>query len=82
MPGRRGWMAMDIDDGEPLPDADLSDPREEMLRRIVERPDGLHWVAADGQQEFGPFATVEEALAAMSGASDEAPEPGESLAEA
>ncbi len=67
---------------EPACDADLKDPRDELLGRIVERPDGLHWIADDGLQEFGPFATVEEALAAMSEAIDEAPEPGESLAEA
>ena len=53
---------MDIDAGTPLPDADFNDPREEMLRRVVERPDGLHWLALDGQQEFvlseGQFAVV------------------------
>ena len=67
---------------EPASDAELNDPREEQLGRIVERPDGLHWIAVDGHQEFGPFATVEEALAAMSEAIDDAPEPGETLAEA
>jgi hypothetical protein len=74
------------DGASPEPDAadlnDLSDPREELLGRIVERPDGLHWVAPDGHQEFGPYASVEEALAAMSEAADDSPEPGESLAEA
>ena len=30
---------------------------------IVERPDGFHWIAADGRREFGPFATYEEAAA-------------------
>ena len=73
---------MDIDAGTPLPDADFNDPREEMLRRVVERPDGLHWLALDGQQEFGPFATLDEALAAMNESGDEAPEPGQTLAEA
>ncbi len=32
--------------------------------RVVARPDGYYWVADDGKQEFGPFATVAEALAA------------------
>ncbi len=73
---------MDPQDDLPLPDAELADPRDELLRRIVERPDGLHWVSADGQQEFGPCATVEEALAAMSGESEDEPEPGPTLAEA
>ncbi|MDH5538366.1 MAG: hypothetical protein OEY03_03080 [Rhizobacter sp.] len=35
------------------------------LQRIVSRPDGYHWVAVDGRQEFGPFETREEALADM-----------------
>lgn len=67
---------------EPAADGELKDPREDLLGRIVERPDGLHWIAAGGQQEFGPFQTVEEALAAMSEEADESPEPGETLAEA
>lgn len=68
---------------EPATNADLHDPREDMLGRLVERPDGVHWIAEDGHKEFGPFASVEEALAAMSeAAEEEAPEPGETLAEA
>lgn len=62
--------------------AALADPTAELLRRVIERPDGYHWLAEDGRQEFGPYATVEETLAAMNGAVDESPEPGESLAEA
>ncbi len=51
--------------------------------RIVERPDGFHWAAPDGRQEFGPFPTREEALADMLDSADErAPEPGETLQEA
>ena len=51
--------------------------------RIVERPDGFHWTAPDGRQEFGPFPTREEALADMLDSADEqAPEPGETLQEA
>ncbi|MEW6691134.1 MAG: hypothetical protein AB1452_18820, partial [Pseudomonadota bacterium] len=49
---------------------------------IVRHPDGYYWIAPDGHQEFGPFATAEEALADMNAGSDEAPEPGETLQEA
>lgn len=59
-------------------------PEEPEADRIVSRPDGYHWVARDGRQEFGPFPTIEEALADMSDADDEeaAPSPGEALQEA
>jgi hypothetical protein len=51
--------------------------------RIVQRPDGFHWIALDGRQEFGPFETLEQAEADMLGATDEdAPQPGEALQEA
>lgn len=51
--------------------------------RIVQRPDGYHWIALDGRQEFGPFITLEEARADMLGTADEdTPQPGESLQEA
>jgi hypothetical protein len=51
--------------------------------RIVQRPDGFHWIALDGRQEFGPFETAELARANMIDAADEfAPEPGEALQEA
>ncbi|MBI5256741.1 MAG: hypothetical protein HY855_09590 [Burkholderiales bacterium] len=60
----------------------LADPRQELLQRIIERPDGLHWLARDGQQEFGPYATVEAALADMIDTEDDTPEPGETLEEA
>jgi hypothetical protein len=33
--------------------------------RIVARPDGYHWLAPDGKQEFGPFETIEDARADM-----------------
>lgn len=48
---------------------DLGDER---LKQIRFRPDGFHWVDVQGRQEFGPFATVEEALADIDGPSDEA----------
>jgi hypothetical protein len=50
---------------------------------IVARPDGYHWLARDGVQEFGPFETLEEARAAMQAASvDSEHEPAETLQEA
>lgn len=50
---------------------------------ILARPDGYYWMAADGHQEFGPFATVELAQANRDAAdTDNAPAPGESLQEA
>jgi orotate phosphoribosyltransferase len=55
------------------------------MGQVVLRGDGYHWQAADGKQEFGPFATMEEALAEMQAASSEEEaeaEPGESLEEA
>jgi hypothetical protein len=50
---------------------------------IVARPDGYHWLARDGVQEFGPFETLEDARAAMQAAGeDTAQEPAETLQEA
>ncbi len=49
---------------------------------VVLRPDGYHWMAADGRHEFGPFATREEAMASLLQAVEEGVEPGESLEEA
>jgi hypothetical protein len=49
--------------------------------RIVERPDGFYWQAKDAEREYGPFATLLEAVQSMQ-ADDRAPEPGETLQEA
>ena len=43
---------------------------------VVARPDGLHAVAEDGNQEFGPFETYEEALASIDAPVDEPEEEG------
>jgi hypothetical protein len=51
------------------------------LDQITLRPDGYYWTAPDGKNGFGPFASLELALADM-GDDDEAPEPGETLQEA
>lgn len=55
---------------------------DDRAQRVVQRPDGFHWIAPDGHQEFGPFATFEEALADMGDAADDGVEPGETLEEA
>lgn len=49
---------------------------------IVLRPDGYHWVAPDGRQEFGPFETRDDAMADRDTTDDEGDSPGETLAEA
>ncbi len=51
---------------------------------VMLRPDGYHWQSPDGKQEFGPFATLELALADMGVVDEEErnAEPGESLQEA
>jgi len=59
---------------EEAPD-DSNEPAADAADRIVERPDGYHWISEDGRNEFGPFATLAEAVADMEGAGgeDEAP---------
>ena len=49
--------------------------------RIVERPDGVYWQSKDGGREYGPFATLLEAVQDMA-AGEAASEPGETLEEA
>lgn len=49
---------------------------------VVHHPDGYYWLAPDGHQEFGPFATLQEALDDMNAAGDDSIEPGETLQEA
>ena len=58
---------------------------EQDRARIVERPDGFYWHTEDRSKQYGPFATLLEAVADMESAGDEgetAFEPGETLAEA
>jgi hypothetical protein len=50
--------------------------------RVVARPDGYYWTADDGRQEFGPFVTAVQALAALREGIETTPEPGETVAEA
>ncbi len=49
--------------------------------RIIERPDGFYWQAAEGGKEFGPFATLPGAVNDMELAEGNL-EVGEGLAEA
>lgn len=66
---------------EPLDEIDGTEDEVD-LGQIVLRPDGYHWQSPDGKNEFGPFATLELALADMMSAAEDAPEVGESLQEA
>lgn len=63
----------------PLDDESIT---EVDMGQIFLRPDGYHWLAPDGKQEFGPFATLEEALTDMQAVDAETSEPGETLEEA
>lgn len=50
--------------------------------RLVERPNGFYWQEKDGLREYGPFATLLEAVQDMQAAGERAPEPGETVEEA
>jgi hypothetical protein len=77
-------MDMPMGSNDLQPDADdLLDEGEELeVGVVIHRPDGYHWQAPDGKQEFGPFDSMELALADMESAQDGANEPGETLQEA
>lgn len=64
-------------DALPEPPLDETGPGE-----IVGRPDGYHWIAPDGRQEFGPFETLEAARAFVDEFDEDALEPAETLQEA
>jgi hypothetical protein len=57
-------------------------PPEYDRTRILERPDGYYWQSKDGGREFGPFATLLEAVQDMEVGGEAVPEEGETLAEA
>jgi hypothetical protein len=72
---------------QPQLDSDVADVGDESVTevdmgQIMLRPDGYHWQAPDGKQEFGPFETLDLALADMEAADEETSEPGETLQEA
>lgn len=50
--------------------------------RIVERPDGFYWQSIDSGREYGPFATLVEAVDDMEFADGATAEPTEPLFEA
>ena len=50
--------------------------------RILERPDGFYWQEKDGGREYGPFASLLEAVQDMEAGGEGEPEPGETLQEA
>jgi hypothetical protein len=49
--------------------------------RILERPNGFYWQSTQGGREFGPFATLLEAVQDMQREDESAFEPGETLEE-
>jgi hypothetical protein len=66
-----------------IDDEELMEEGEEVdMGQVIHRPDGYHWVGPDGTQEFGPFESMELALADMQSADEENAEPGETLEEA
>jgi hypothetical protein len=65
---------VELDDDEAVTEVDLG--------HIMLRPDGYHWQSPDGKQEFGPFESLEAALADMESADEDTSEPGETLQEA
>ncbi len=77
-------MAVTPVNQEPLLDDDelMEEGEEVEMGEVVLRPDGYHWQDPEGKQEFGPFESLELALADMQSAGEETSEPGETLEEA
>ncbi|MFZ2306106.1 MAG: hypothetical protein WAW73_05225 [Rhodoferax sp.] len=76
-----GNTAVPMADDTSLDDGDDSITEVDM-GHVMLRPDGYHWQTPDGNQEFGPFDTLEAALADMESAGEDGAEPGETLQEA
>lgn len=57
-------------------------PPEYDTSRVIERPDGFYWQAADGRKDYGPFPTLLEAIEDMKVDDEDTLEPGETLREA
>jgi hypothetical protein len=57
-------------------------PADYDATRIIERPDGFYWQSREGGREFGPFATLIEAVQDMDYRDDSSIEVGETLDEA
>ena len=56
--------------------------QKEERSRVVERPDGFYWHAEDPDIQYGPFPTLQEAVADMQATDDSEYEPGETLEQA
>ena len=76
-----GDLASSPDPEALFPDRVVARP-DDGLGRVVARPDGFHWLTPDGRQEFGPFESIEAALADLQASDEEGPETAETLAEA
>jgi hypothetical protein len=64
---------------QPIPET----PPDYDRTRIIERPDGFYWQPKDGGKDYGPFATLLEAVQDMQYRDESSSyEPGETLAEA
>lgn len=57
-------------------------PAEYDHTRIIERPDGCYWIDAMTGEEYGPFASLLEAIQDMEYNADSDYEPGETVEEA
>ena len=55
---------------------------QQSREQIMSRPDGYYWRTLDGRNEFGPFESLEMALADLESSDEETPTPGETLQEA
>jgi hypothetical protein len=74
--------AQDCDDGAMRQVIPETSPEYDTTR-VIERPDGFYWQALDGAREYGPFATLLEAVQDMQATDvEEAIEPGETPQEA
>jgi len=80
---RKTTIPADARHGKEVPEepSESTDPAGEP-GRIVARPDGYHWLAQDGRQEFGPFETLELAQQDMDAADGGELDPTLSLQEA
>lgn len=64
-----------------IPEASAGTPADDRSA-LVEHPDGWYWVAADGHQQFGPFATPSLALQDRNVDDEQALSEGETIQEA
>ncbi len=63
---------------QPIPES----PSSPDHTRVVERPDGFYWQSDDTGREYGPFASLREAIQDMELSGEEGIEEGETLEEA